>query len=169
MMMAPSGGEGGSGAGPSQRPGHIDLTLPPGSGDELSDLVAELDQAEREIRRLSESRIESTEDQEARQQILARLKTFLDEVDSRLEQAREIDRVRDNERARLREELDAQMVPFLLFREFRRPSSQLKGGRKPSKFERCLVNKSRPKNNIENCGPRNRKGGPGARASWVGV
>ena len=113
MMMAPSGGEGGSGAGPSQRRGHIDLTLPPGSGDELSDLVAELDQAEREIRRLSESRIESTEDLEARQQILARLKTFLDEVDSRLEQAREIDRVRDNERARLREELDAQMAPFI--------------------------------------------------------
>ncbi|KAF1856598.1 hypothetical protein Lal_00038464 [Lupinus albus] len=76
------------------------------SGDELSDLVAELDQVEREIRRLSESRIESTEGLEARQTKLARLKTVLDGVESRLDQAREIDRVRDNERARLREEMD---------------------------------------------------------------
>lgn len=61
---------------------------------------------EREIRRLSESRIESTEGLEARQTKLARLKTVLDGVESRLDQAREIDRVRDNERARLREEMD---------------------------------------------------------------
>ncbi|XP_019433151.1 PREDICTED: uncharacterized protein LOC109340042 [Lupinus angustifolius] len=104
-MEDPARGEGGSGAGPSQRRGHIDLNLPPGSGDELSDLVAELDQVEREIRRLSESRIESTEGLEARQTKLARLKTVLDGVESRLDQAREIDRVRDNERARLREEM----------------------------------------------------------------
>ncbi|CAL0313825.1 unnamed protein product [Lupinus luteus] len=42
----------------------------------------------------------------ARQTKLARLKTVLDGVESRLDQAREIDRVRDNERARLREEMD---------------------------------------------------------------
>ena len=105
-MEDPAGGEGGSGAGPSQRRGHLDLNLPPGSGDELSDLVAELDQVEREIRRLSESRIESTEGLEARQERLARLKTVLAEVDSRLDQARERDRVRDNERARLQAEMD---------------------------------------------------------------
>jgi len=52
---------------------------------------------------LSES---PTEGQEARQERFARLKTVLDSVDSRLDQAREIDRVRDNERARLRAEMD---------------------------------------------------------------
>ncbi|CAL0309403.1 unnamed protein product [Lupinus luteus] len=78
----------------------------PGSGDELSDFVAELDQVEREIRRLSESRIESTEGLEARQTKLARIKMVLDGVESRSDQAREIDRVRHNERARLREEMD---------------------------------------------------------------
>ncbi|KAI4297932.1 hypothetical protein L6164_037786 [Bauhinia variegata] len=99
-MMDPAGGEGGSGAGPSQRRGHIDdLNLPPGSRDELSDLVAELDQVEGEINRLSKS---SEEDRDIK---LGRLKTVLRELDSRLEQAREIDRVRDNERARLREEM----------------------------------------------------------------
>ncbi|KAK7298163.1 hypothetical protein VNO77_47069 [Canavalia gladiata] len=106
MMMAPAGGGDGSGAGSSQRPVHLDLNLPPGGRDELSDLVAELDQVEREIRRWSESRIESTEGLEARQERLARLKTVLDEVDSRLDQAREIDRVRETERARLRAEMD---------------------------------------------------------------
>ncbi|WVZ26911.1 hypothetical protein V8G54_000251 (mitochondrion) [Vigna mungo] len=43
---------------------------------------------------------------EARQERFQRLKTVLDEIDSRLDQAREIDRVRDNERARLRAEMD---------------------------------------------------------------
>ncbi|KAG5103888.1 hypothetical protein JHK82_040858 [Glycine max] len=59
--------------------------------------------ADLEIRHLSES---PTEGQEARQERFARLKTVLDSVDSRLDQAREIDRVRDNERARLRAEMD---------------------------------------------------------------
>ncbi|KAK7285345.1 hypothetical protein RJT34_20114 [Clitoria ternatea] len=74
-----TGGEGGSGAGPSQRRGHIDLTFPPGSGDELSDLVAKLDQVEREISRLSESRVESVRGLEARQNKLVRLKMVLSE------------------------------------------------------------------------------------------
>ncbi|KAK7370566.1 hypothetical protein VNO78_37468 [Psophocarpus tetragonolobus] len=83
-----------------------DLNLPPGSRDELSDLVAELDQVEREIRHLS---LSPTEGREARQE---RLLTVLDEVDRRLEHAREMDRVRDNERARLRAELHSRIRPF---------------------------------------------------------
>lgn len=108
-MMAPAGGEGGSGAGSSQRPVHLDLNLPTGSRDELSDLVAELDQVEREIRHLSES---PTEGLEARQEKLARLNTVLDEIDRRLDQAREIDSACDQERARQRAELNAQMEPL---------------------------------------------------------
>ncbi|KAJ1418290.1 hypothetical protein SESBI_16039 [Sesbania bispinosa] len=107
-MEDPAGGEGGSGAGSSQRP--VDLNLPPGSGDELSDLVAELDQVEREIRRLSESRIESG--LEATQERLARLKTVLDEIENWLEQARQMDAARDQEQARQRAKLHSQMEPF---------------------------------------------------------
>lgn len=47
-----------------------------------------------------------TEGLEARQERFKRLKTVLDEIDRRFDQAREIDRVRDNERARLRAEMD---------------------------------------------------------------
>ena len=75
-MEDPAGGEGGAGS--SRRP--VDLNLPPGSGDELSDLVAELDQVEQEIRRLSEERIESGIQIQARQERLARLKTGLSEI-----------------------------------------------------------------------------------------
>ncbi|OIW15633.1 hypothetical protein TanjilG_08209 [Lupinus angustifolius] len=74
-MEDPARGEGGSGAGSSQRP-VLDLNLPPGGRDELSDLVAKLDQVEREIRHLSESRIESPEEGEARQFSLSGLKTL---------------------------------------------------------------------------------------------
>ncbi|KAK7277695.1 hypothetical protein RJT34_22710 [Clitoria ternatea] len=112
-MEDPTGGEGGSGAGPSQRRGHIDLTLPPGSGDELSDLVAKLDQVERGISRLSESRVESTRGLEARQDELARLKMVLSEVDERVEQARSMDLARDQERARQQADLYTQMEPLL--------------------------------------------------------
>ncbi|KAK7231134.1 hypothetical protein RIF29_43634 [Crotalaria pallida] len=105
-MMAPPGGEGGSGAGSSQRPG-FDLNLPPGGRDKVGELVAKLDQVEREISHLSESQIESPEEGEARQLRLSGLKTVLDEILNLLEQAREMDRVRDNERDRLREEKNA--------------------------------------------------------------
>ena len=75
-----------------------DLNLPPGSRDELSDLVAELDQVEGEIN-LS---LSPTEGRETRWERFECLQMVLDEVDRRLEHAREMDRVRDNERARLR-------------------------------------------------------------------
>ncbi|CAJ1937609.1 unnamed protein product [Sphenostylis stenocarpa] len=124
-MMAPAGG---SGDGSSNRPVHVDLNLPPGAWDELSDLVAELEQVEsqveREIRHLAES---PTEGKEARQERFQRLKTVLDEIDSRLDQAREIDRVRSQEQARQQAELNSLMDgwnPFLK----RRPGLQL-GGR----------------------------------------
>ena len=79
-----------------------DLNLPPGSRDELSDLVAELDQVEREIN-LS---LSPAEGREARQERFERLQMVLDEVDRRLGHAREMDRIRDNEGARLRAEMD---------------------------------------------------------------
>lgn len=114
MMMAPPGGEGYSGAGSSQRP-VLDLNLPPGGRDELSDLVAKLDQVEREIRHLSESRIESPEEGEARQLSLSGLHTVLDEVENLLEQSRQLDGSRDQERAFLqRAEL---REPFRLYEE----------------------------------------------------
>ena len=106
FMMAPPGGEGGSGAGSSQRPG-FDLNLPPGGGDKVSDLVAKLEQVENELSHLRESPIESPDGLEAKQRELARLKTVLDEIKNLLGEAREIDQVRDNERDRLREEQNA--------------------------------------------------------------
>ena len=63
-----------------------DLNLPPGSRDELSDLVAELDQVEGEIN-LS---LSPTEGREARRERFERLQMVLDEVDRRLEHAREM-------------------------------------------------------------------------------
>lgn len=71
--------------------------------------MAELDQVDREIRHLSESPVQSAEGLEARLKILERLKTVLDGVDSRLDQAREMDSARDQERARQRAE---QIEPF---------------------------------------------------------
>jgi len=65
-MGDPTVGEGGSGAGSSRRPVDLDLNLPPGSRDELSDLVAELDQVESEIHRLTESHAGSREEKEER-------------------------------------------------------------------------------------------------------
>ncbi|CAL0314970.1 unnamed protein product [Lupinus luteus] len=112
-MEDPARGEGGSGAGSSQRP-VLDLNLPPGGRDELSDLVAKLDQVEREIRHLSESRIESPEEGEARQFSLSGLHTVLDEVENLLEQSRQLDGSRDQERARQRAEL---REPFRLYEE----------------------------------------------------
>lgn len=64
---------------------------------------------DREIRHLSESPVQSAEGLEARLKILERLKTVLDGVDSRLDQAREMDSARDQERARQRAE---QIEPF---------------------------------------------------------
>ncbi|KAF1855339.1 hypothetical protein Lal_00002102 [Lupinus albus] len=84
------------------------------STDELSDLVAKLDQVEREIRHLSESRIESPEEGEARQFSLSGLHTVLDEVENLLEQSRQLDGSRDQERARQRAEL---REPFRLYEE----------------------------------------------------
>ena len=119
-MMAPAGGEGGSGAGSSQRPVHLDLTLPPGGRDELSAVMDDLAEAESgiqqallEIERLNESKGEVLQaNLEARERELARLRTFLSEVDERVEQARSMDSARDQERARLRAELRAQIEPF---------------------------------------------------------
>lgn len=110
--MAPAGGEGGSGSGSSNRPVHIDLNLPPGSGDELSDLVAELDQVDRQIRHLSETPVQSAEGLEANQKLFEHLQRVLDGVESRLDQAQELDSARDQERARQRAELNAQMEPI---------------------------------------------------------
>ncbi|CAJ1978222.1 unnamed protein product [Sphenostylis stenocarpa] len=111
-MMAPASG---SRDGSSNRPVHVDLNLPPGAWDELSDLAAELEQVEsqveREIRHLAES---PTEGKEARQERFQRLKTILDEIDSRLDQAREIDLVRSQEHARQQAKLNSLMdrTPF---------------------------------------------------------
>ena len=131
MMMAPAGGEGGSGAGASQRPVHLDLNLPPGGRDELSAVIDDLAEAERKIQQaeteiqqiqealqeiegLNESRVEGLQaNLEALERELARLRTCLSEVDERAEQARSIDAARDQERARQQAELRAQMEPFL--------------------------------------------------------
>ncbi|KAJ1387615.1 hypothetical protein SESBI_39805 [Sesbania bispinosa] len=122
LWMFPFGEDASSEASVNQEPHQpsrpVDLNLPPGSGDELSDLVAELDQVEGEIHRLSESRIESG--LEARQERLARLKTVLDEIENRLEQARQMDGARDEEQARQRAKLHSQMEPFAQRLEARR-------------------------------------------------
>lgn len=107
MMPTGSGGEGGSGAGSSRRPVHLDQNLPPGGRDELNALVAELDQVEEGIRRLTESPADSREFE------LRRLQEVLGTLDSRLEQARAMDSARDQALARQRAELNAQMEPFL--------------------------------------------------------
>ena len=78
--------------------------------------MAELDQVDREIRHLSESPVHGLE---ARLKRFERLKTVLDGVDSRLDQAREMDSARDQERARQRAE---QIEPFA-----RRPDLLLEG------------------------------------------
>lgn len=62
---------------------------------------------DREIRHLIESPVQSAEGLDSRQKILEDLQTFLDVVDSRLDQAREL--ARDQERAR---QLAEQMAPF---------------------------------------------------------
>jgi len=128
MMMAPAGEEGGSGAGSSQRPVHLDLNLPPGGRDELSAVIDDLAEAERkiqeaekqiqealqEIEGLNESRVEGLQaNLVTLERELARLRTCLSEVDERAEQARSMDSARDQERARQQAELRAQMEPFL--------------------------------------------------------
>ncbi|KAJ1396342.1 hypothetical protein SESBI_32649 [Sesbania bispinosa] len=88
----------------------MDMNLLSGSGHELSDLVAQLDQVEGEIRRLSESRIKS--ELEVKQERLARLKTILDEIENRLEQSRQMDMTRDQEQTRQHTKLYSQMEPL---------------------------------------------------------
>lgn len=120
MSAAPAGGEGGSSAGSSNRPVHLDLNLPPGSRDELYDLVAELDQVDREIRHLSETPVQSAGGIESNQKRLEHLNTVLDGLETRLDQAREMDLARDQERARQRAELDAQLEPLAQMEAARR-------------------------------------------------
>jgi hypothetical protein len=119
-MVSPAVGEGGSSAGSSNRPVHIDLNLPPGSRDELYDLVAELDQVDREIRHLSETPVQSAGGIESKQKRLEHLNTVLDGLETRLDQAREMDLARDQERARQRAELDAQLEPLAQMEAARR-------------------------------------------------
>ncbi|OIW00819.1 hypothetical protein TanjilG_25937 [Lupinus angustifolius] len=107
--------EGGSDIGFSQRP-VLNLNLPPSGRDKLSDLIAKLDQVEREIHHLSECRIESPEEGEACQFSLLGLHTVLDKVGNSLEQFRQLDGSRDEEQARQRQSVES---PFIFMRRRR--------------------------------------------------
>jgi hypothetical protein len=119
-MVSPAVGEGGSSAGSSNRPVHIDLNLPPGSRDEIDDLVAELEKIEKTVSQLSETPVQSAGGLEATQKQVEHLKTVLDGLETRLDQAREMDLARDQERARQRAELDAQLEPLAQMEAARR-------------------------------------------------
>ncbi|EEF26853.1 ATP synthase alpha subunit mitochondrial, putative [Ricinus communis] len=127
QAMPPAGGEGGSGSGSSQRPVDLDLTLPPSGRDELAAVMEDLEQAETkiqeaetEIRRIQQALIEGDQREnagliahlEARERELARLSSFLSEVDERVEQARSMDSSRDQERSRQQAEFRAQIEPL---------------------------------------------------------
>lgn len=94
-MMAPSGGEGGSGAGSSQRP--IDLNLPPSGRDELFAALNALSEVEREIEQIEQKGIQGLNSSR-----IEALYKSISEIEKRIDFARSLDEARagrDRERS----------------------------------------------------------------------